>query len=133
MSKRLFVLSHQAARANALRYIAEAPAGYVITVKPPTRSLDQNALLHGLLTEIAAKALHAGQRWDVEDWKRLLTAAWLRARKESAIFVPALDGQGFDILYRRTSKLSKAECSELVDYIQAWAAGQGIGVEHEAA
>lgn len=97
-----------------------------LTVKPEKRNVEQNAKLHALLTEIAAQVEWAGKRWSVEDWKRLLTAGWLRARKESAIVVPAIDGHGFDVLYRHTSSLSKAEFSELIDYVQAWAAEHGV-------
>lgn len=117
-----YILAHQQARDNAARAVREAPEGHVVTIKPPTRNLDQNALLHAMLTDIANTREWAGKRWDVEDWKRLLTAAWLRARKEAAIFVPAIDGAGFDILYRRTSQLTKGECAELIDYIAAWQA-----------
>jgi hypothetical protein len=95
---------------------------FELQVKPEKRNSEQNALLHALLTDIAREREWGGKKWDVDDWKRLLTAAWLRARKEAAIFVPALDGQGFDILYRRTSQLSKGECSELIEFIQAWSA-----------
>lgn len=109
-------------RQNALAAVAHAPEGWRVKVEPPKRTLEQNALLHALLTEVAATRTWAGQRWDIEDWKRLLTAAWLRARKESPVMVPAIDGSGFDVLYRRTSQLTKAECSELVEYIHAWMA-----------
>jgi hypothetical protein len=95
---------------------------FELRITPEKRNNEQNALLHAMLTDIAREREWAGKKWDVEDWKRLLTAAWLRTRKEAAIFVPALDGQGFDILYRRTSQLTKGECAELIDFIQAWQA-----------
>jgi hypothetical protein len=98
----------------------------VLTVEEERRNLDQNALLHALLNDVAEQCEWGGRKWDTDDWKRLLTAGWLRARKESPVMVPAIDGQGFDVLYRRTSQLSKAECAELIDYIQAWAAERGI-------
>lgn len=95
---------------------------FELEIKPQTRSSEQNALLHATLTDISRSVTWGGKKWDVDDWKRLLTAAWLRARKEAAIFVPAVDGAGFDVLYRRTSQLTKGECAELIDYIQAWQA-----------
>lgn len=100
-----------------------------IEVRPERRNDSQNALLHALLGEIAANVEWAGKRWDIEDWKRLLTAAWLRARQHHAVMVPAVDGHGFEVLYRRTSTLSKSECAELIDFIQAWAAEQGVHIE----
>lgn len=100
-------------------------AGHRLTleVKPETRGSEQNALLHAALTEVAATTEWAGKKRDVEVWKRLLTAAWLRARGESVELLPALDGHGVDVVFRRTSKLTIAECTELIDYIEAWRAG----------
>ncbi len=103
-------------------------AGHVleIEVRPERRSSEQNALLHALLSEIAAQVDWAGSKRDVEVWKRLLTAAWLRARGESVELLPALDGHGIDVVFRHTSKLTRAECAELITYIESWAAGQGV-------
>ncbi|MBL8355561.1 MAG: recombination protein NinB [Delftia acidovorans] len=95
----------------------------VAELRPEKRSDAQNALLHALLTEIAKTHEWAGAKRDVETWKRLLTAAWLRARGESVEVLPALDGCGIDVVFRRTSSLTKAECGELVDFIEAWRAG----------
>ena len=58
-----------------------AGAEMEITVKRATRNTKQNALLHAMLTDIAMQHEWAGKLRDVECWKRLLTAAWLRARE----------------------------------------------------
>lgn len=99
-------------------------AGHRLTleIKPEKRNLPQNARLHARLTEIASRHEWAGQRRDVEVWKRLLTAAWLRARGESVEILPAVDGHGVDVVFRRTSDLTKAECCELMEFIDAWEA-----------
>jgi hypothetical protein len=94
----------------------------VLEVKPETRNSEQNALLHAILTDIAKEREWAGKRRDVETWKRLLVAAWLRARGESVEVLPALDGHGVDVVFRRTSNLTKGECAELIDFIEAWRA-----------
>lgn len=94
-----------------------------LTVKPETRNDAQNALLHAILSDVSKTTEWAGQKRDIETWKRLLVAAWLRARGESVEVLPALDGHGVDVVFRRTSKLSKAECAELIDFIEAWRAG----------
>ena len=120
--KRTFILSHVEARKRAVACVAEAPEGYSVTVAEPTRNLQQNALLHALLTEVSERMEWAGKKWSVEEWKRLLTSAWCRTRNEQALMVPAIDGHGFEVLYRRTSQLSKSECADLIDYITAWSA-----------
>lgn len=132
--KQVFILAHDTARSRAEQAVRNAPAGYVVEVKQRNRNTDQNALLHALLGEIAEQKQWAGQKWDTESWKRLLTAAWMRTRAESVQMVPAVDGHGFEALYRRTSTLTKGECAELIDFIQAWAVDQGIRFhEHEPA
>ncbi|MDO4725369.1 MAG: recombination protein NinB [Comamonadaceae bacterium] len=98
----------------------------VVEVRPETRSLKQNALLHALIGDIARQLEWAGAKRDAEVWKRLLVAAWLRAQGESVEVLPALDGHGVDVVFRRTSQLNKAECAELVDFIYAWAAERGV-------
>jgi hypothetical protein len=105
-----------------LATVLQGGGRWVLLLKPQTRNLQQNALLHARLTEIAAKHEWAGRKWEVEVWKRLLTAAWLRARGDSVIVLPALDGHGIDVVFRRTSDLTAAECAELITFIDAWEA-----------
>ena len=97
----------------------------LIVIKEPDRSGEQNKLLHARLTDIANQVVHAGRKWDVLIWKRLLTAAWLREAGERPQMIPALDGHGFDVVYERTSKLSVKQCAELLDWIEAF------GGEHQ--
>ncbi len=126
--RKYFILAHDTARANARAAIAESPDGYAVEIKPITRSLAQNAKLHALITDIAKALEWAGAKRDVETWKRLLTAAWLRARGEPIEMLPALDGHGVDIVFRRTSELTVNEMIELIEYVQAWAVGNEIDV-----
>lgn len=98
----------------------------VVEVRPETRSLAENAMLHALLAEISKTVPWAGQLRDIEVWKRLLTAAWLRARGEGVEVLPAVDGHGIDVVFRRTSTLTKAECAELIEFVLAWAAEHGV-------
>jgi hypothetical protein len=62
------------------------------------RNNSQNAKLHALLADIARRHVWAGQRLALEDWKRLFIAAFVRASGAPARFMPALDGQGFDVI-----------------------------------
>lgn len=98
----------------------------VLEVRPEKRSDAQNRLLHACLTDISKQVEWAGAKRDVDTWKRLLTAAWLRARGEPIEMLPAVDGHGVDIVFRRTSQLTKAECAELSEFVMAWAAEQGV-------
>lgn len=99
----------------------------VIEVRQETRSLAENAMLHALLGQISKQVEWAGKKRDIETWKRLLTAAWMRARGEHVEMLPALDGHGVDIVFRRTSQLTRSECAELIEFVLAWAAEHGVG------
>lgn len=127
--KQFFILAHELARKNAMQAVLEAPTGYAVEIKPKNRTLDQNSKLHALIQEISRKVIWAGKLQEVETWKRLLTAAWLRARGEPVEMLPAIDGYGIDVVFRPTSKLTVEEMSELIEYIQAWAVEQGIDYE----
>jgi hypothetical protein len=98
----------------------------VVEAREETRSLAENAMLHALLTQISKQVEWAGKKRDVETWKRLLTAAWCRARGEHIEMLPALDGHGVDIVFRRTSQLTRSECAELIEFVLAWAAEHGV-------
>lgn len=117
---RHITITGDAARDAAKRAIDAAAIGQVAEVRDSRRNLDQNARLHALLSDIAESREWAGRKWDVDTWKRLLTGAWMRTRNESPAMLPALDGHGVEVIYQRTSNLTKKECGELIDYIEAW-------------
>jgi hypothetical protein len=119
---RTFVLAHDQARAGVAGFARTAPAGTVVEFREPTRTSAINAALHAKLGEIADTREWAGRRWDVETWKRLLVAAWSRATGEPLQMLPALDGNGVDLIWRRTSQMTQREVRELLAYIEAWEA-----------
>lgn len=95
------------------------------------RSIEQNDKLHALLSDIASQKQWAGQWLDIEDWKRLITAAWERSAGRQARIFPSLDGAGIDVVYQRTSRMNKEEMSELIEYATAWAIQNGVKVREE--
>lgn len=128
-----FNLVHAEARRRAQLAIAQAPDGYVVTIKEPTRNLEQNALLWVLLDAFAQQL-----EWPVngqmckltaEEWKDVLTAAYKRETQRIAM---GLDG-GMVILGMRTSKMGKREFAEFLEFVMAVAADRGVELEREAA
>ena len=97
-----------------------------IVIKDLDRSSEQNKKLHACLTDISRQVEHAGKKWDVLIWKRLLTAAWLRESGENPQFIPSLDGRGVDVIYERTSKLSVKQCADLILWVEAFGAEHGV-------
>jgi cell division inhibitor SulA len=93
----------------------------------PIRSLDQNALLHAICSDIAKQKQWAGQWLDCEGWKRLFTDAWCReAGLSPGKVVPSLDGQSVVVLNISTRKLKKAQMAELITWIYAYCDMEGI-------
>lgn len=128
-----FVMSHDLARRRAVEAVAQAPAGYVVTVKEPSRSLDQNAALWPLLTEFSEQLLWPVNgrmvKMEPEEWKDVLSAAF---RGEQARLASGLDG-GVVMLGLRTSKMGKKQFSEFLDFINSAAIDRGLTLDKAAA
>jgi hypothetical protein len=99
-----------------------------LVAKPAKRTQEHSARLHAMLGWISKHIEWAGAKRDIDTWKRLLTAAWCRARGEHVAYLPALDGHGIDIVFRRTSEMTGAEMAELIEFIFSWAAQAGYQV-----
>jgi len=127
MDRATFILAHDTARRRAVECVAAAPTGFVVEVKPRTRTLEQNALMWARLGEISRQVVWYGQKLTDEEWKDVMSAS---LKKQKA--VPGIDG-GFVILGQRTSKMTVAEMSELMTLIEAFAAQHGVEFEEVAA
>ena len=125
--KHRFILVHDTARQRALSAVANAPDGMVVEIKPPTRSLEQNALLWPLLTELAQQIEWYGQKLTPAEWKDIMTAGLKKQRA-----VPGIDG-GFVVIGAHTSKMSKAEFIDLVELIYSFGAEHGVQWSERAA
>lgn len=123
-----FVLVHKNARAGAALAVMNAPAGYVVRISEPTRSLEQNALLWKLLDQVSRKVTWHGRKLDAESWKHIFSSSLKRQD-----VVPNLDGTGFVVLGQSTSKMTKAQFSELCELIMAFAVQQGIELDEMVA
>ena len=100
---------------------------WVMELREAKRSDDQNAALHGLIQQIVRqRPVHNGVRMDMALWK----ASFMQALGEEVRFVPTLDGDGVFPIGLRTSALSKARFAELIEFILAWCAREGIEVQH---
>ena len=126
--KRKFVLAHRTARANAVECVASAPEGYVITVQPPTRSLQANARMWALLTDVAEQVVWHGRRLSPEQWKHIFSAA---LKKQDV--VPNIDGTGFVVLGQSTSQMSVAEMNDLQTLIESFGVEHGVAFDAEPA
>lgn len=128
-----FRFVHSAARDGATRAIKVAPDGYVCVVRPPNRSLDQNAKFHAIVADIAkAQPVWAGLNMDFEDWKQLLVHSHAIATAAGGVrMVPDLEGHSFVQLRESTATMTKPRGSSLIEYCVAWAVKRGIQLKDE--
>lgn len=118
--KQVFRLVHETARQMALEAIKKAQGGQIVTLSEPTRSLEQNSLLWALLRDVSQQVDWYGNKLTEEEWKDVFSAS-LKQQK----VVPGIDG-GFVVCGQKTSKMTKAEFSDLCELILAFGAGKGV-------
>ncbi len=128
MSRYLFTLNGTVDRDRAARTIAAAPAGTRVEVKSAKRSLDQNSKLWAMLSEVAQRREHCGRKYTPDRWKAIFMHAWGREVE----FIPSLDEKTFIPWNYSSSDLTKAEMSELIEFIVAWGAENGFTFSNEA-
>ena len=117
-----------AKRDMILQWVKRAPDGYRIEIAEPRRTDAQNRLLWPLLTCLSVQLKWHGLTLSPEDWKDVITAGL----KREARMVPNMDGNGFVALGMRTSSMTKAEFSELVELVYAFGGQNGVTFDEPA-
>ena len=129
MSDRLTIRCWEPVQANAalrtqlwphLKAHLMAGRRMVVELRTETRSLEQNARLWAMLTEVSRQVDWYGRKLTPEQWKHVFSAA---LKKQDV--VPGIDG-GFVVLGLSTSKMTRAEMSELQELIEAFGAERGV-------
>jgi hypothetical protein len=117
------VQAHKAIQATVwpqLKAMLMAGQRMVVEVKPETRSLEANARMWAMLAEISEQVEWYGHRLTSEEWKDVFSAAMKRTK-----VVPGLDG-GFVVCGQSTSKMTRAEMSEMQELMEAFGAEKGV-------
>ena len=129
MSDRLVLRLHNAqqgyqaiqqAWAHAKGYLVASGGPMVLEIRPEKRSDAQNRRLWAMLTDISAQVDWYGHKLTSEEWKDVFSASLKRTK-----VVPGLDG-GFVVCGQSTSKMTKAEMSELQELMEAFGAEKGV-------
>ena len=96
-------------------------------IKADTRSDEQNAKYHAMLSEIATQAKHLGAKWSAEDWKRLLVDLFAKETGlQGGKIIPSLDSNGIVQLGLQTRDFTKEQAMEFITFLEAWGANNGI-------
>lgn len=116
-----FVILDEARRRRVMQAAAEAEIGTVVTFKDgDPRSLDQNAALWAMLTDVSEQVEWYGKKLTSEEWKSVFTAGLKKTK-----VVPGLDG-GWVVLGMSTSSMGKKEFSDLLELIAAFGSERGV-------
>jgi len=122
--KHAFVIRDEHIRLNALRVVRELPTRPLYEIKireiKSIRTLEQNAKMWAMLTDISRQVKWYGEWLTPENWKDMITAALNRQK-----VVPGIEG-GFVALGSRTSKMSIREMIDVIEFAYAF----GSGPEH---
>lgn len=105
--------------------LLEANDSIYVEVREKTRTLEQNAKLHAMLSDIAQQATYQGDRMDIDGWKNLFVSGHTIATKEPYKLVMGLEGELVNVR-ERTSKMGVRRLASLIEYVGAWAAENGV-------
>ena len=89
-------------------------------ITPPTRSLDQNARLWAMLSDVARSVVWHGRTLSSDEWKCIFSAALKRQD-----VVPGIDG-GFVVMAQSTSQMTIKEMTDLQELITAFGVDHGV-------
>ena len=115
------ILSGRYQRDLARQLIDAAPPGSVLTIREAKRTIPQNSRMWAMLSDIA-RAKPEGRSMSPEAWK----AAFMSALGHEIIRQPGIEGAPPFPAGFRTSKLSKAGMSDLMEFIAAYGTRHGV-------
>lgn len=125
--RRIYTLKDRATRSLVADAIRELPLGTRVEIKGRSRTDDQNRAIHGLVTQILKqRPTHNGIEMSKEAYK----AIFMHALGRELAMVPSLDGRSFVPLGLSTSKLTVREFTDLVEFVLAWCAREGLTIKH---
>jgi hypothetical protein len=105
----------------AHRLIDAAPNNAVVTIKEGTRSLDQNAKMWAMLTDVS-RAKPEGRSMRPDLWK----CAFMAACGHEVEIINGIDGNPPFPADYRSSRLSKREMADLITFIQEYGDRHGV-------
>lgn len=111
--KHKFIIKNPAIKDRTIEAIRSLPYDHphevIIREIKSIRTLEQNAKMWAMLTDISRQVDWYGEKHTPEEWKDIITAG---VKKQKA--VPGIDG-GFVVLGARTSKMSIREMIDVID------------------
>lgn len=121
MTRQFVILATPELRQRAARAVLDAPDGYIVELRQPTRTLDQNARMWAMLSDISRQVEWDQGTMTADEWKDFFTA-YLRGNK----LVRGMDGRGLVAIGMRTSRMTRREMGELMELMSAFGSERGV-------
>ena len=127
MANPCIIIRTAADRQRAIRWVSQLPFGGVVEFKDKKRSSEQNAAMWSLLSQVARqRPTHNGVKMSAATWK----AVFMDALGAEITWLPKLDEPGMFAFGHRSSQMTIAQMTDLIELILAWSATQGLTIEH---
>lgn len=121
MTGQTLILGSERAEEEAVRVIKAAPQGSVMTVKPPTRTIDQNDKMWAMLSDLS-RAKPEGRKYTPKVWKTLV----MHKLDHEMRFEMALDGNGMVPVDYSSSSMTKAQMSDMIEAMYEYGGRHGV-------
>lgn len=116
-SRAIVTINTPADRDQIARWARNVDWGTVVEFKKKTRSTEQNAKMHAMLSEVSDQVVWYGRKLSVEDWKNIFSASLRKAQ-----VVPGIDPGTVVPLGIHTSTMTIDEMSNMIELIYAFGA-----------
>jgi len=131
--KQTFIMAHDLARANAIKAVQAAPAGFMVQISEPTKKREQEEKYHAMIADVARQVEHIGRKWDLDDMKRLLVDEFAEEMRlagtplhHDSRVTPSLDGQRIVQLGIQTRDFYVKEAAQFIEFLYAFGADRGV-------
>jgi len=120
-----FVIKNAGIKSACLDFVNRLPLEpfyeVIIQEHKTKRSVEQNALMWKLLTDVSNQVEWYGQKLSAADWKCVLSSALQQMK-----VVPNIDGTGFVSIGLYTSKMTVKMMNDMITLIEAFGAERGV-------
>ena len=121
----IFTLAHDTARQRAVEAVKNARQGWVVRIEPPNRTSAQNSFYWATLAAISEQIRPQGQTHDQDVWHAYFKTRYLPGR-----MIELPNGQVMES-EPTTTGLTKAQFSDYVEQVLAWATNHGLQMTDE--
>jgi hypothetical protein len=114
------ILRGERQRKLAHALVDAAPVDAVVNIREAKRTLNQNAKLWAMLSDVS-RAKPGGRKHTADEWKAL----FMHACGHEVQFAEGLDGRPFPTGFR-SSRLTVRQMSDLIEFVYAWCGDYGV-------